>query len=202
MMLSASGPLTLGYRGVPVARNVSFEVAPGGVLAVVGHNGAGKSTLIKTLLGMLPPIAGAIDWPAGRPATIAYLGQRTEFDTRFPVRLRDLAEMGAWRDLGFTGRIDAAGRARIADAMERTRTAAIFWLKNRCGWRSEPLVHENTDHKDKPASREEVVRQARKLCRLLEARGESVPDVTPTEMDEDKTSLDEFAEFDTGQSDT
>ena len=125
MMLSASGPLTLGYRGVPVVRNVSFEVAPGGVLAVVGHNGAGKSTLVKTLLGMLPPIAGAIDWPAGRPATIAYLGQRTEFDTRFPVRLRDLAEMGAWRDLGFTGRIDAAGRARIAEAMERTGTAAI-----------------------------------------------------------------------------
>ena len=124
MVLSASG-LALGYRGVPVLRGVSFAVAPGDVLAVVGHNGSGKSTLIKTLLGTLPPIAGTIDWPTGRPATIAYLGQRTEFDTRFPVRLRDLAEMGAWRDLGFTGRVDAAGRARIAAALERTGTAAI-----------------------------------------------------------------------------
>ncbi len=124
MMLSAAG-LTLGYRGVPVVRGVAFEVAAGDVLAVVGHNGSGKSTLIKTLLGTLPPIAGSIHWPTGRPATIAYLGQRTEFDNRFPVRVRDLAEMGAWRDLGFTGRVDAAGRARIAEALERTGTAAI-----------------------------------------------------------------------------
>lgn len=124
MLLSAKG-LTLGYRGAAVARGVSFELSPGDVLAVVGHNGSGKSTLIKTLLGNLPPITGAVDWPAGRPSTIAFLGQRTEFDTRFPVRLRDLAEMGAWHDLGFTGRIDPAGRARIEAALERTGTADI-----------------------------------------------------------------------------
>lgn len=124
MMLSARG-LTLGYRGAPVVTDVSFEVASGDVLAVVGHNGSGKSTLVKTLLGALPAIAGAIDWPSGRPATIAYLGQRTEFDNGFPVRLRDLAEMGAWRDLGFTGRIDAAGRKRIDEALDRTGTAEI-----------------------------------------------------------------------------
>lgn len=124
MMLSAKG-LTLGYRGVPLVQGVCFEVARGDVLAVVGHNGSGKSTLVKTLLGTLPTIAGSIDWPSGPPSTIAYLGQRTEFDTRFPVRLRDLAEMGAWRNLGFTGRVDTAGRARIAAALERTGTAAI-----------------------------------------------------------------------------
>lgn len=124
MMLSAAG-LTLGYRGVPVVRDVSFDVASGDVLAVVGHNGSGKSTLVKTLLGTLSPIAGMIEWPTGRPKTIAYLGQRTEFDTRFPVRLRDLAEMGAWGDLGLTGRVDAAGRRRIAEALERTGTSDI-----------------------------------------------------------------------------
>lgn len=124
MMLSANA-LALGYRGEPVVRGVSFEVAAGDVLAVVGHNGSGKSTLVKTLLGTLASISGSIDWPAGKPKTIAYLGQRTEFDNRFPVRLRDLAEMGAWRDLGFTGRVDAGGRARIAKALERTGTADI-----------------------------------------------------------------------------
>ncbi len=124
MVLSAHG-LTLGYRGHPVVSDVSLKLAPGDVLAVVGHNGSGKSTLVKTLLGTLPPIAGAIEWPTGRPSTIAYLGQRTEFDTRFPVRLRDLAEMGAWHGLGFTRRIDPAGRARIEAALERTGTADI-----------------------------------------------------------------------------
>jgi len=124
MEFSAEG-LVLGYRGVPVVRGVSFAVAPGDVLAVVGHNGCGKSTLIKTLLGTLPPIAGTVRWSAGRPKTIAYLGQRTEFDTRFPVRVRDLAEMGIWGRLGFTGRVDAASRARIADALQQTGIAEI-----------------------------------------------------------------------------
>lgn len=124
MMLSASG-LTLGYRGAVVVRDISFQLSAGDVLAVVGHNGSGKSTLVKTLLGNLPPLSGDIHWPDGKPSTIAYLGQRTEFDTRFPARLRDLAEMGAWRDLGLTGRVNAGGRLRINAALERTGTADI-----------------------------------------------------------------------------
>ena len=124
MMLSTAG-LSLGYRGGAVVRDLSFQLAAGDVLAVVGHNGSGKSTLIKTLLGTLAPVSGAVEWPGGRPAEIGYLGQRSEFDDRFPMRVRDLVEMGAWRGLGWSGRLDAAGRARIDDAIERTGTAAI-----------------------------------------------------------------------------
>ena len=123
-LLSAAG-LQLGYRDVTVVRDVSFALARGEVLAVVGHNGSGKSTLIKTLLGALSPLAGSLDWPEGRPKTIAYLGQRTEFDNRFPIRVRDLAAMGAWAGLGFLGRIDSVCQARIASALERTGTADI-----------------------------------------------------------------------------
>jgi len=123
-LLSAAG-LTLGYQDVAVVRDVTFELARGDVLAVVGHNGSGKSTLMKTLLGTLPPLRGALNWPAGRPQTIAYLGQRTEFDSRFPLRVRDLAAMGAWPGLGFLGRVDGECRARITAALERTGTAEI-----------------------------------------------------------------------------
>ena len=115
----------LGYRDVTVVEDVAFELTRGDVLAVVGHNGSGKSTLIKTLLGALPPQAGVLNWPAGRPRTIAYLGQRTEFDSRFPIRVRDLAAMGAWSGLGFLGRVDDECRARIGSALERTGTAKI-----------------------------------------------------------------------------
>ena len=87
---------------------------------MVGHNGSGKSTLVKTLLETMPPLAGTIDWPTGRPQPIAYLGQRTEFDYRFPVRVRDVVAMGAWPSLGFLGRIDSTCRDKINSALERT----------------------------------------------------------------------------------
>ena len=124
LLLSANG-LKLGYSNVGVVDGVSFELAYGDVLAVVGHNGSGKSTLIRTLLGGLPPLSGALNWPAGRPDIIAYLGQRTEFDTRFPIRVRDLAAMGAWSDLGFLRKVDGECRARVESALERTGTAEI-----------------------------------------------------------------------------
>lgn len=124
MLLKAS-ELTLGYAGVPLVNSLSFELAAGDVLAVVGHNGSGKSTLVKTLLGVMAPISGSIDWSTGKPSTIAYLGQRSEFDARFPIRVRDLAAMGAWRGLGLLGRFGTTEHERIEDALQRTSISNI-----------------------------------------------------------------------------
>lgn len=40
--------------------NVSFELAAGQTMALLGHNGAGKSTLIKLLLGLISPSSGEV----------------------------------------------------------------------------------------------------------------------------------------------
>jgi ABC-type polysaccharide/polyol phosphate transport system ATPase subunit len=53
--------------------DISFEVAPGESLAVVGHNGAGKSTLLKILYGLLKPDAGEVR-VRGRAQAIIELG--------------------------------------------------------------------------------------------------------------------------------
>jgi ABC-type multidrug transport system ATPase subunit len=39
---------------------ISFEVAKGELIAVVGHNGAGKSTLLKMLANWIPPSGGTV----------------------------------------------------------------------------------------------------------------------------------------------
>lgn len=46
------------FGGVPALQEVSFEILPGEIHAIVGENGAGKSTLMKLLAGVHQPDAG------------------------------------------------------------------------------------------------------------------------------------------------
>lgn len=50
--------LSVAYGGVTVVNDVSFSVAPGSVLGVVGRNGAGKSSLLQCMLGLTVPETG------------------------------------------------------------------------------------------------------------------------------------------------
>lgn len=50
--------LCVRYGPVTVLDDISFALAPGSVLGLVGRNGAGKTTLLRALLGLLPPAAG------------------------------------------------------------------------------------------------------------------------------------------------
>ncbi len=52
--------ITVGYNATPVLRDVTIQVRPGQLVAVVGPNGAGKSTLFKTISGVLTPRSGSL----------------------------------------------------------------------------------------------------------------------------------------------
>jgi len=52
--------LCAGYGGIEIVRNLSLEVHPGEVVALLGANGAGKTTTMLTLAGELKPLAGEV----------------------------------------------------------------------------------------------------------------------------------------------
>jgi ABC-type branched-subunit amino acid transport system ATPase component len=57
--LGVSG-VSSGYGEAVVVRDVSFDVQPGEIFALLGKNGMGKSTLLKTVMGFLPIHAGRV----------------------------------------------------------------------------------------------------------------------------------------------
>ena len=60
-------------REVEAIKNVSFEVANGSAMGIIGSNGAGKSTLMRAMAGILPPTTGSIEvW--GKASTLLALG--------------------------------------------------------------------------------------------------------------------------------
>jgi branched-chain amino acid transport system ATP-binding protein len=60
--------LQAGYGRKQVVFDVDLHVAAGEILGVFGHNGSGKSTTIRTILGIMPPLGGTIEF-LGRDVT-------------------------------------------------------------------------------------------------------------------------------------
>ena len=52
--------VTGGYANIPVLKDVTFEVADGELVGLIGLNGAGKSTTINEIIGLLTPYGGQI----------------------------------------------------------------------------------------------------------------------------------------------
>lgn len=48
------------YGALRAVSNVSFEVARGEIVGLLGHNGAGKTTVMKIMTGFLQPTAGTV----------------------------------------------------------------------------------------------------------------------------------------------
>ncbi len=63
-MLVVTG-LSAGYLGEDVVHGVSFTVADGEAVAVIGSNGAGKTTLFKAMCGLLRPSRGSVTLDGG-----------------------------------------------------------------------------------------------------------------------------------------
>jgi len=74
--------ITKKFPGVVALSDVSLEVCPGEIVAVIGENGAGKSTLLKMLGGVHQPDTGQI-LVDGRPEVIRSVNDAVRFGIGF-----------------------------------------------------------------------------------------------------------------------
>jgi ABC-type multidrug transport system ATPase subunit len=169
--------LSQRIHGRSALHDVSFSVAPGEVVAIVGGSGAGKTTLLETMIGIRPPAGGAVriagahdradvshvpqddiihrDLPLAR--TLRYAAQlRLPAGTPPDVVDRTVDETLAALDLAEranvrVGSLSGGQRKRASIAVELLTRPAVFFLD------------EPTSGLD-PATAREVLRLLRRLA--------------------------------------
>jgi lipopolysaccharide transport system ATP-binding protein len=107
------------YREFWALKDVSFEVAGGEMVGVIGRNGSGKSTLLQLLSGTLTPTTGSVEI-RGRVAALLELGAgfNPDFTGRENVNL-NAAVMGLSVE-EVEDKFDAIARfAEIGDSMNQ-----------------------------------------------------------------------------------
>lgn len=110
--------LSVGHGRIAVLAGVDLHIAPGTLLPFVGPNGSGKTTLLRTLLGLLPVLAGRLSTPFGlRPP--GYVAQAKSIDPLFPVTTLDVVSMGLFPALGWWRRPDRTQRRDMEVLLER-----------------------------------------------------------------------------------
>jgi iron complex transport system ATP-binding protein len=142
--------LSYGYRSQIVGRGIAFAVPAGEVLCVLGRNGEGKSTLFRTILGLLPPLAGTVrvdgeviaNWGARRRAlTFGYVPQGGAPGFAFTVV--EIVLMGRAAHRGSFAAPSKADRAAAVSAMEAVGIAHLArrdWTRLSGGERQLTLI--------------------------------------------------------------
>ena len=114
--------------GLRLFSDLSFALAPGGLLRVRGANGSGKTTLLRTLAGLTRPAAGAVRWRGksigdGYRGEMLFLGHAPAIkddltvaeNLIFSCRLADLN----FSEVNVNSTLEQLGIARIAAAPAR-----------------------------------------------------------------------------------
>jgi ABC-type Mn2+/Zn2+ transport system ATPase subunit len=105
--------LAVGYNGSPALRDVTFAVAGGQRVGVLGPNGGGKTTLFRALLGELEPLWGDVS-VLSRCATVPQT-ERSRLD--YPVSALDVALMGTIPLRGWWRHPRRSERAQAREAL-------------------------------------------------------------------------------------
>jgi manganese/zinc/iron transport system ATP- binding protein len=88
--------VAVGYDRHAVLSDVNLAFKRGSFTGLLGANGSGKSTLIKTILGIIPPLSGRMEFKPidGREPMLGYVPQRESLDPIFLLSSFEVVLMG------------------------------------------------------------------------------------------------------------
>jgi energy-coupling factor transporter ATP-binding protein EcfA2 len=103
---------------LPALRDVSFDLPPGGSLALLGASGAGKTTLLQVLRGLDQAESGAVLLDGVEPGAVAYAGLQRQVGLVFQQAELQLFAATAREDVAFGPRRLGWTEADVTTAVE------------------------------------------------------------------------------------
>ena len=118
--------MTVGYRNIPLIKNIELNVKAGEILTLIGPNGSGKSTILKSITKQLSLISGTV-----------YLDRQSmqsmtehEISKKMSVVMTERihAELMTCEDVVSTGRYPYTGRLGILTAHDKEKVREAMEL--------------------------------------------------------------------------
>ena len=114
--------VAVGYGRRIVVPDVNLRLLRGSFTGLLGANGSGKSTLIKTILKIIPPLSGRIEFSPvdGRTPVLGYMPQRESLDPIYPLSCSEIVLMAALTRVGPGRWVNRRERAFALECLEET----------------------------------------------------------------------------------
>lgn len=124
--------LDFNYGNTPALKQITFQIARGTTVGLIGPNGGGKTTLVKILIGLLEPGAGSIvidgmppHKAVSRGNVIGYLPQNPARPDRFPLTVRQTVQLGLAGKTGICRSYAKDDLAFVESLLEKTNVADL-----------------------------------------------------------------------------
>lgn len=129
--------LSIGYKNLTVASQISLNLEKGQMIALVGSNGIGKSTLLRTITQMQAPISGHV-FLQQKPLnsySVSALSREVSvvLTSRLPpsnLTVYELIALGRQPYTNWLGTLSAVDKSAINDAIDLTSVGSLIYKKH------------------------------------------------------------------------